>query len=90
MNAVTELLPLLAAWTLALLSPGGLGLRSSPWTPAGLIYLPVLLGVLMGRELYRLRLEPSQYRKLRPLTVLTIPLFLGEAAVIIERFVSIR
>lgn len=70
--------------------PGGLGLRSSPWTPAGLIYLPVLLGVLMGRELYRLRLEPSQYRKLRPLTVLTIPLFLGEAAVIIERFVSIR
>jgi hypothetical protein len=69
--------------------PAGLGLRSSPWTPAGLIYLPVLLGVLMARELRRLRLAPGEYRRLRPLTVLAIPLFFGVMAVILERFVSI-
>jgi hypothetical protein len=68
----------------------GLGLRSSPWTPAGLIYLPVFIGVLMARELRRLRLKPHEYRKLRPLTVLTIPLFLGVLAVIIERFMVIN
>lgn len=70
--------------------PSGLGLRSSPWTPAGLVYLPVLLGVLMARELYRLRLEPSAYKRLRPLTVLSIPLFAGMLAIIVERFVSIH
>ncbi|HXA59197.1 MAG TPA: hypothetical protein VNW94_08565 [Streptosporangiaceae bacterium] len=69
--------------------PSGLGLRSSPWTPAGLVYLPVLLGLLMTRELRRLQLSPADYRRLRPLTVLTIPLFLGVMAVIVERFVVI-
>lgn len=70
--------------------PGGLGLRSSPWTPAGLVYLPVLIAVLVWRELRRLRLPPVYYRRLRPLTVLAVPLFLGELAVIVERFVSIH
>ncbi|MCP2339901.1 hypothetical protein [Actinomadura rupiterrae] len=67
----------------------GLGLRSSPWTPAGLIYLPVLLGVLLARELRRLRLPPGGLWRLRPLTVLAIPLFLSVVAVIVERFVVI-
>jgi len=70
--------------------PGGLGLRSSPWTPAGLVYLPILIALLVARELRRLRLEPGEYRRLRPLTVLSVPLFLGVLAVIVERFVSIH
>ncbi|MBW8484455.1 hypothetical protein [Actinomadura parmotrematis] len=79
--------------------PAGLGLRSSPWTPAGLIYLPILLAVLLARELRRLRLlapagpggEPPEQRmrRLRPLTVLALPLLLSVAAVIIERFLVI-
>ncbi|MFI0357029.1 hypothetical protein [Actinomadura sp. 9N407] len=70
--------------------PSGLGLRSSPWTPAGLIYLPVLLGVLLARELRRLRLPPDRLSGLRPLTVLAIPLFVSVVAVIVERFVIIQ
>jgi hypothetical protein len=70
--------------------PTGLGLRSSPWTPAGLIYLPVLLGVLLARELRRLRLPPDRRAGLRPLTVLAIPLFVSVLAVIVERFVIIQ
>ncbi|XVQ13022.1 hypothetical protein ACQP1W_10845 [Spirillospora sp. CA-255316] len=70
--------------------PAGLGLRSSPWTPAGLIYLPVLLGVLLTRELRRLRVPPGETARLRPLTVLAIPLFVSVVAVIVERFVVIH
>ncbi|RFU38541.1 hypothetical protein DZF91_27155, partial [Actinomadura logoneensis] len=69
--------------------PSGLGLRSSPWTPAGLVYLPVLLGVLCARELRRLRLPPGEPWRLRPLTVLAVPLFLSVVAVIVERFLVI-
>jgi hypothetical protein len=69
--------------------PTGLGLRSSPWTPAGLFYLPVLLLVLLARELRRLRVHPSQTYRLRPLTVLAIPLFVSVIAVILERFLTI-
>ncbi|MFC9972223.1 hypothetical protein ACFVH6_15195 [Spirillospora sp. NPDC127200] len=70
--------------------PAGLGMRSSPWTPAGMVYLPVLLGVLLARELRRLRLPPGELRRLRPLTVLAMPLFVSVVAVIIERFVIIQ
>jgi hypothetical protein len=66
--------------------PQGLIFGSTPWTPAGLVYLPVLLAVLLARELRRLRLEPGDYRRLRPLTVLSVPLFVGFIAVVIERF----
>lgn len=70
--------------------PTGLGLRSSPWTPAGMVYLPVLLGVLLARELRRLRLPPNDLRRLRPLTVLATPLLLSVVAVIVERFIVIK
>lgn len=80
--------------------PTGLGLRSSPWTPAGLIYLPVLLMVLLARELRRLRLfagspgtalSPADVRRrLLPLTVLAFPLLIAVVAVVIERFVFIK
>jgi hypothetical protein len=69
--------------------PQGLIFGSTPWTPAGLVYLPVLLGVLLARELRRLRLEPADYRRLRPLTVLSVPLFVGFIAVVVERFVTL-
>lgn len=69
--------------------PAGLGMRGSPWTPAGLIYLPVLLGVLLTRELRRLRLPPGETHRLRPLTVLAAPLLVSVVAVIVERFVVI-
>jgi hypothetical protein len=68
--------------------PQGLIFGSTPWTPAGLVYLPVLLGVLLARELRRLSLEPGDYRRLRPLTVLSVPLFVGFLAVVIERFIN--
>jgi hypothetical protein len=68
--------------------PEGLIFGSTPWTPAGLVYLPVLLGVLLARELRRLRLEPGDYRRLRPLTVLSVPLFVGFIAIVVERFVN--
>jgi hypothetical protein len=68
--------------------PQGLIFGSTPWTPAGLFYLPVLLSVLLARELRRLRLEPGDYRRLRPLTVLSVPLFVGFLAVVVERFIN--
>jgi hypothetical protein len=69
--------------------PQGLIFGSTPWTPAGLVYLPVLLAVLLARELRRLRLAPADYRRLRPLTVLSVPLFVGFLAVVVERFVNL-
>jgi hypothetical protein len=65
--------------------PPSIGL--TPWTPAGVVYLPVLLGVLIGRELRRLRTAPGRRGVLRPYTMLTIPLLAGLIAVIAERFV---
>jgi len=69
--------------------PQGLIFGSTPWTPAGLVYLPVLMGVLLARELRRLRLKPDDYRRLRPLTVLSVPLFVGFLAVVVERFITL-
>ncbi|MEO5877058.1 MAG: hypothetical protein ABIS86_23565, partial [Streptosporangiaceae bacterium] len=66
---------------------GSLTIGISPWTPAGLIYLPVLLCVLTLRELRRIRLEPGEYRRLRPFSVLAFPLLIGLIAIIVERFV---
>jgi hypothetical protein len=62
----------------------------TPWTPAGVVYLPVLLGVLIARELRRLRAAPGKSSGLRPYTMLMIPLLAGLIAVIAERFVILR
>jgi hypothetical protein len=67
-------------------APGSLTIGISPWTPAGLIYLPVLLAVLTLRELKRIRLEPGEYRRLRPYSVLAFPLLIGLIAIVVERF----
>ncbi|MCU1469019.1 MAG: hypothetical protein JWQ39_168 [Glaciihabitans sp.] len=62
----------------------------TPWTPACLVYLPVLLGVLIARELRRLRAPRGERRPLRPYTVLAVPLLVGLIAVVVERFLTLR
>ncbi|WP_460363500.1 hypothetical protein [Actinocorallia lasiicapitis] len=72
--------------------PLGLKVGISPWTPAGLIYLPVLLGVLTARELRRLRvdvIDPAGLRRLRPYSVIAFPLLLGLLAIVVERFITL-
>ncbi|GAB2809749.1 hypothetical protein GCM10022221_03920 [Actinocorallia aurea] len=71
-------------------TPTGLVVGISNWTPAGLIYLPVLLGVLTARELRRIRLTPDQWSRLRPYTVVAFPLFIGFLAIVIERFITLK
>lgn len=70
--------------------PAELTLGVSNWTPAGLIYLPVLICVLAARELRRIRLSPDQYARLRPYTVVAVPLFLGFVAIVVERFLTLK
>ncbi|WP_344822457.1 hypothetical protein [Actinocorallia longicatena] len=69
--------------------PKGLVIGISPWTPAGLIYLPVLLGVLTARELRRIRLDDTELRRLRPYSVIAFPLLLGLLAIVVERFITL-
>jgi len=76
--------------------PGGFGLvapergtwiGSTPWTSVGVAFLAVSIAVLGGRELWRLRREPGQWRRTRPVALVTVPVLLGLALVIIERLV---
>ncbi len=60
---------------------------TTPWTPAGLVFLALLLVVLTWRELWRLRLAPDQRRRLRPLTLAAVPLLVGLALVVAERLI---
>lgn len=62
-------------------SPPHFSLGKTPWTPVGLVAVPLLIGVLVVREIRRLR-----GLRLRYLTWAAIPLLLVVAAVIIERF----
>ncbi|MCD0448265.1 hypothetical protein LO762_03505 [Actinocorallia sp. API 0066] len=71
-------------------TPTGLIIGVSNWTPAGLIYLPVLIGVLTARELRRIRLSPDQWTRLRPYTVVAFPLFVGFVAIVVERFLTLK
>ncbi|MGH3566764.1 MAG: hypothetical protein ACRDRH_12175 [Pseudonocardia sp.] len=65
----------------------GTWIGSTPWTPVGVAFLAVAVAVLGGRELWRLRREPGQWRRARPVALVTAPLLLGLALVIIERLV---
>jgi hypothetical protein len=69
--------------------PAPLSIGMTAWTPAGVVYLPVLLGVLIARELRRLRFVPGDRRRLRLYTALSIPLLLGVGAIIVERFLTL-
>ncbi|MGH4007100.1 MAG: lipopolysaccharide biosynthesis protein [Pseudonocardiaceae bacterium] len=59
----------------------------TPWTPAGVVFLTLLLVVLTWRELWRLRLAPDARRRLRTLTLAAVPLLIGLALVVAERLV---
>lgn len=67
--------------------PTGLHVWRTPWTPIGLVFLVILLGVLGAREVCRVRLAPDEHSRLRPLTFAAVPLLIGFALVVIERFV---
>lgn len=68
-------------------SSTGLQVWRTPWTPVGVAFLVLLLGVLGVREVWRVRLAPAERRRLRPLTFAAVPLFIGFVLVVIERFV---
>lgn len=65
----------------------GSQIGATPWTPAGSVVVALLLVVLLGRELWRLRLSTAEYRRLRPLTFAAVTLLVGLALVVLERLV---
>lgn len=65
----------------------GTRIGMTPWTPVGVAIVAVLLALLIGRELWRLRLAPTENGRLRPLTLATLPLLVGLALVVVERLV---
>lgn len=67
--------------------PTGVNIGSTPWTPVGVVFAALLLGVLTGRELWRVRLGPGEHRRLRPLTLAAIPLLAGLVLVILQRLI---
>lgn len=67
--------------------PTGVDIWRTPWTPIGVAFLIVLVGLLLVREVWRIRLAPEEFSKLRPLTMAAMPFLVGFIAVVIERFV---
>ena len=67
--------------------PRGVEVRRTPWTPVGVAFVVMLLGILGVREAFRACLASDQRRRLRPLTLAAMPLLVGLVLVIIERFV---
>ena len=67
--------------------PKGVEVRRTPWTPVGVAFVVMLLGILGVREASRACLASDQRRRLRPLTLAAVPLLVGLVLVIIERFV---
>ncbi|WP_006243709.1 hypothetical protein [Mycolicibacterium tusciae] len=59
------------------------------WTPIGLVFLILLIGVLGVREALHAHLGPNAGRRLRPLTIAAVPLLIGFVVVVGERFVSV-
>lgn len=67
--------------------PTGVNIGNTPWTPVGVVFAALLLGVLTGREMWRVRLDPREHRRLRPLTLAAIPLLVGLVLVIVQRLI---
>lgn len=66
--------------------PTGLQVWRTPWTPVGLGFLVLLLGILITRETWRIRLGFAGRKRLRPLTFAALPLLIGFVLVVGERF----
>jgi hypothetical protein len=58
----------------------------TPWTPVGVPILVMLMGVLGVREARRVGRRRGERRRLRPLTIAAVPLLIGFALVVVERF----
>ena len=67
----------------------GIEVGKTEWTAIGLVFLVLLLGILGVREAISARLGPAAGRRLRPLTIAAIPLLIGFALVVLERFMSV-
>ena len=68
-------------------SSTGVQVWRTPWTPVGVAFLVMLLGILGVREARRVCLAPDERRRLRPLTFAAVPLLVGFVLVVLERFV---
>ncbi|MDT5177807.1 MAG: hypothetical protein QOJ95_2005 [Mycobacterium sp.] len=66
--------------------PTGMQVWRTPWTPVGVPILVMLMGVLGVREARRVGRRRGERRRLRPLTIAAVPLLIGFALVVVERF----
>ena len=65
----------------------GVEVRRTPWTPVGVAFVVLLVAVLGAREAWRACLATGEQRRLRPLSFAAVPLLIGLALVVVERFV---
>ena len=68
------------------LNTRGFGIVATPWTPAGLIVLGLLVLVLAAREFARVCLPPQRWLR-QTLTLASLPLLAALLAVVVERFI---
>ena len=67
----------------------GIEVGKTLWTPIGLVFLILLVGILGMREALRAHLGRNARTRLRPLTIAAVPLLIGFAVVVLERFMSV-
>ncbi len=65
------------------------GVGHTTWTPIGLCAIPLLIVILVAREVLRIRLRPGETWRLQPLTVWSTFLVIVLAVVIVERFLAL-
>ncbi|MCW2946746.1 MAG: hypothetical protein JWR24_3463, partial [Actinoallomurus sp.] len=65
------------------------GFRHTTWTPIGLFTIPLLIVLLVAREIVRMRLRPGEKWRLQPLTGWSVFLVVVLAVVILERFIAL-
>ena len=69
--------------------PPHFGVHHTTWTPIGLCAIPLLIVILVAREVLRIRLRPGETWRLQPLTVWSTFLVIVLAVVIVERFLTL-
>jgi O-antigen/teichoic acid export membrane protein len=69
--------------------PPHFGVHHTTWTPIGLCAIPLLIVILVAREVLRIRLRPGETWRLQPLTVWSSFLVIVLAVVIVERFLTL-
>lgn len=62
---------------------------ATPWTPVGVVFLAILLGTLIGREVWLLRVPPERRQELWPLRLLWVPLAIAFFGVLVERAIAL-